>query len=163
LANITSTPFRCSCRPVCHMITCSGKPRPAARRRSPDVSVGSPPKVQRTNEAWIIPRFTAQPTPVPVHPVTTHLGEDFLAFITEPRGPKYVVKKGKTPGTHPERRAGSRAHQLDRRAAVVRFLFSPIFQSPKPFSAFSRKAFALANITSTPFRCSCHPVCHMIG
>jgi hypothetical protein len=39
----------------------------------------------KDNEAWIIPRFTAQPTPFPVHPVTTHLGEDFLAFITEPR------------------------------------------------------------------------------
>ena len=39
----------------------------------------------KDNEAWIIPRSTAQPTPFPVHPVTTHLGEDFLAFITEPR------------------------------------------------------------------------------
>ena len=38
----------------------------------------------KDNEAWIIPRFTAQPIPYPVNPVTTHLGEDFLAFITEP-------------------------------------------------------------------------------
>ena len=39
----------------------------------------------KDNEAWIIPRLTALPTPFPVHPVTTHLGEDFLVFITEPR------------------------------------------------------------------------------
>ncbi len=38
----------------------------------------------KDNETWIIPRFTAQPTPFPVHPVTTHFGEDFLAFVTEP-------------------------------------------------------------------------------
>ena len=39
----------------------------------------------KDNEAWIVPRFTAQPIPYPVNPVTTHLGDDFLAFITEPR------------------------------------------------------------------------------
>jgi len=39
----------------------------------------------KDNEAWIIPRLTAQPVPYPVNPVITHLGEDFLEFITEPR------------------------------------------------------------------------------
>jgi hypothetical protein len=40
----------------------------------------------RQNDAWIIPRFTAQPTPYPVNPAVTHLGDDFLTFITEPKG-----------------------------------------------------------------------------
>jgi len=39
----------------------------------------------KDNEAWIMPRFSTQPTPYPVNPVTTHLGDDFLAFITEPQ------------------------------------------------------------------------------
>jgi hypothetical protein len=34
--------------------------------------------------AWIVPRFATQPTPYPVNSVITHLGEDFLAFISEP-------------------------------------------------------------------------------
>jgi hypothetical protein len=38
-----------------------------------------------TGEAWIVPRFAALPTPHPVNSVVTHLGEDFLAFISEPR------------------------------------------------------------------------------
>lgn len=41
----------------------------------------------KDNEAWIMPRFSTQPTPFPVNPVTTHLGGDFLTFITEPREP----------------------------------------------------------------------------
>ena len=41
----------------------------------------------KDNEAWIVPRFTAQPIPYPVNPVTTHLGDDFLAFITDPYMP----------------------------------------------------------------------------
>jgi hypothetical protein len=40
----------------------------------------------RQNDTWIIPRFTAQPIPYPVNPAVTHLGDDFLTFITEPKG-----------------------------------------------------------------------------
>jgi hypothetical protein len=35
----------------------------------------------KDNEAWIVPRFAGYP----VNPVITDLGEDFLAFITEPQ------------------------------------------------------------------------------
>jgi hypothetical protein len=38
----------------------------------------------KDNEAWVIPRFSTQPPPYPVNTVTTDLGNDFLAFITEP-------------------------------------------------------------------------------
>jgi len=43
--------------------------------------------LNRLNETWMVPRFTGQPTPFPVNPVTTHLGDDFLAFIAEPQDP----------------------------------------------------------------------------
>jgi hypothetical protein len=40
----------------------------------------------KDGEAWIVPRFTTQPTPYPVNSVITHLGEDLLAFISESCG-----------------------------------------------------------------------------
>lgn len=39
----------------------------------------------KEGQAWIVPRFATQPRPYPVNSVITHLGEDFLAFISEPR------------------------------------------------------------------------------
>ena len=36
------------------------------------------------NEAWIVPHFR-HAVPYPLTPLTTHLGDDFLAFISEPR------------------------------------------------------------------------------
>jgi hypothetical protein len=40
--------------------------------------------LERLNEMWVVPRFGGQPAAVLINPVTTHLGNDFLAFITEP-------------------------------------------------------------------------------
>jgi len=36
------------------------------------------------NETWSVPKFNGDPRPTPVKPLITHLGEDFLSFITEP-------------------------------------------------------------------------------
>jgi hypothetical protein len=49
-------------------------------------------------EAWIVPRFATQPTPYPVNPIVTHLGADFLAFISEPR---QAVEPPTDPGCQP--------------------------------------------------------------
>lgn len=40
--------------------------------------------LDRHHETWSIPRFDRGPAPAEVKPLITHLGEDFLAFITEP-------------------------------------------------------------------------------
>lgn len=41
--------------------------------------------LDRLNDTWSVPKFDRNPEPTPVKPLITHLGEDFLAFITEPR------------------------------------------------------------------------------
>lgn len=35
-------------------------------------------------QTWSVPRFSSSPDPVDVKPLLTHLGEDFLAFVSEP-------------------------------------------------------------------------------
>lgn len=40
--------------------------------------------LDRHQQTWSVPRFSSSPNPVEVKPLITHLGEDFLAFITEP-------------------------------------------------------------------------------
>ena len=41
--------------------------------------------LDRLHETWSVPRFTTAAQPTPVTPLATHLGEDLLAFITEPK------------------------------------------------------------------------------
>jgi hypothetical protein len=36
------------------------------------------------NETWAVPKFDQNPATSPVKPLTTHLGEDFLAFVAGP-------------------------------------------------------------------------------
>jgi|SRR5579872_1211569 len=40
--------------------------------------------LDRLNDTWSVPKFDPKPKPTPVKPLITHLGADFLAFITEP-------------------------------------------------------------------------------
>jgi len=40
--------------------------------------------LEALNETWAVPKFDNNPAPSLVKPLTTHLGEDFLSFITEP-------------------------------------------------------------------------------
>lgn len=40
--------------------------------------------LDRFNETWSVPKFNRDPRPTAVKPLITHLGEDFLSFITDP-------------------------------------------------------------------------------
>lgn len=40
--------------------------------------------LERLNETWAVPKFDQNPMPSPVRQLTTHLGDDFLAFIAGP-------------------------------------------------------------------------------
>ncbi len=44
--------------------------------------------LDRLNETWTVPKFDQIPTPTPIRSLTTHLGNDFLAFITAPEEKK---------------------------------------------------------------------------
>lgn len=40
--------------------------------------------LERHKETWAVPKFDANRQPTPVRPLITHLGEEFLSFISEP-------------------------------------------------------------------------------
>ncbi len=40
--------------------------------------------LERHQETWAVPKFNNNRQPTPVQPLITHLGEDFLSFITGP-------------------------------------------------------------------------------
>lgn len=42
--------------------------------------------LDRHQETWSVPKFDRSPVPTPVKPLITHLGEDFLAFISDEAG-----------------------------------------------------------------------------
>jgi len=42
--------------------------------------------LERVNETWAVPKFDQKPTPSPIRQLTTHLGDDFLAFIAGQEG-----------------------------------------------------------------------------
>jgi hypothetical protein len=42
--------------------------------------------LERHQETWAVPKFDRSPIPTPVKPLITHLGQDFLAFISDGGG-----------------------------------------------------------------------------
>ncbi len=43
--------------------------------------------LDRHQETWSVPKLDRLPTPTPIKPLITHLGEDFLAFISDSESP----------------------------------------------------------------------------